>query len=257
LNNGIPGGPLEQTIGGVVLNETAIRDLGIKEPVIGKQLVWGTDADTTYYLSIVGVAKDFHFTSLRNEIKPFAFMTSPGAQGSFVLKLSGQNLTGTLAQLENKWKSFTSERPFQYAFLDEAFAQLYQTEQRFQKVFISMVILGILIACLGLLGLATFAAQQRVKEIGIRKVLGASVASVVTLLSKDFLKLVVIALVVAVPIGWYFMHQWLQDFAYRISIQWWVFLLAGFIAVLIALVTISFQSIKAATANPVKNLRTE
>lgn len=257
LNNGVPGGPLEQTIGSVVLNETAVRDLGIKGPAVGRQLEWARDGDTTYYLDIVGVARDFHFTSLRNPIKPFAFRVSPGAQGTIIAKLSGNNLQGTLAQMENKWKQFTSERAFEYVFMDETFAQLYQAESRFQKVFVSMVILGIVIACLGLLGLATFAAQQRVKEIGIRKVLGASVSGIVGLLSRDFLKLVLIAFVLALPIGWYAMHHWLQDFAYRIPIRWWVFPLAGAIALLIALCTISFQAVKAAVASPVKNLRTE
>src|SRR5215218_6818359 len=257
LNNGIPGGPLEQTIGSIVLNETAVKDLGITPPAVGKQIYWGNDKDTTYYLNIIGIAKDFHFTSLRNQIKPFAFMTRPGAQTSLVAKLSGQNITGAIAQLENKWKRFSSDRPFSYSFVDETFAQLYKSEKRFEKVFISLVILGIVIACLGLLGLATFAAQQRVKEIGIRKVLGASVANVVRLLSKDFIKLVIIAFAVAIPIAWFAVNQWLQDFAYRVDIKWWVFPLAGIIAVLIALFTISFQSIKAATANPVKNLRTE
>ena len=257
LNNGIPGGPLEQTIGGVVLNETAVKDLGIQAPVVGKLIHWGEDGDTTYYLNIIGVAKDFHFTSLRNQIKPFAFMTHPNAQGGFVVQLSGNNIAVTLSQLENKWKAFHKERPFSYSFMDETFAQLYQSEKRFQKVFICLVVLGILIACLGLLGLATFAAQQRVKEIGIRKVLGASVGNIVQLLSKDFIKLVVIAIAAAVPIAWYAAQLWLQDFAYRININWWVFPLAGIIAILIALFTISFQAIKAAIANPVKNLRTE
>ena len=257
LTNGIPGGPLEQNIGSVILNETAVRDLGITEPAIGKQLLWDTDGDTSYYLNIVGIAKDFHFTSLRNEIKPFAFMVNPKARGTFVVKLSGKNISGTLAQLEGKWKQFQTDRAFEYSFLDETFAKLYQAESRFQKVFVSLVILGILIACLGLLGLATFAAQQRVKEIGIRKVLGASVTSVVTLLSTDFLKLVFISFLIASPIAWYAVNQWLQNFAYRIDVRWWVFPLAGIIAVLIALFTISFQSIKAALANPVKSLRTE
>jgi putative ABC transport system permease protein len=257
LNNGIPNGPLEQTIGSVVLNETAVKDLGIPEPAVGKQLEFGKDKDTTYYLNIVGITKDFHFTSFRNQIKPFAFMVSPRAQSTFIVKLSGQNIPGTLAQLENKWKSFSAERPFDYTFLDETYAQLYQSEMRFQKVFTSLVILGIIITCLGLLGLATFAAQQRVKEIGIRKVLGASVASIVQLLSKDFIKLVIVALIIAVPIAWFAMNKWLQDFAYRIHIEWWVFPLAGIVAIVIALFTISFQSIKSALTNPVKNLRTE
>jgi putative ABC transport system permease protein len=257
LNNGIPGGPLDQTIGSVVLNETAIKDLGIAAPAIGKQILWGIDKDTSYYLNIVGVTKDFHFSSLRNQIKPFAFLVSPRTTRNVVLKLSGQNIPGTLAQIEDKWKMFSADRSFEYSFLDETFAKLYQSETRFQRVFVSLVVLGTLIACLGLLALATFAAEQRVKEIGIRKVLGASVASVVALLSKDFLKLVLISFVFALPIGWYAMNKWLQDFAYRIDIKWWVFVIAAIIAVVIAFVTISFQTIKAALSNPVKNLRTE
>jgi putative ABC transport system permease protein len=257
MNNGIPGGPLDQTIGSVILNETAIKDLGIASPAVGKQIVWGEDADTLYNLTIVGVAKDFHFTSLRNNIKPFAFVNNPGRHQYYTIKLSSENLQNTLAQLEVQWKKFSPERPFEYSFLDETFAQQYKAEGRFQKVFITLVVLGIFIACLGLLGLAIFAAQQRVKEIGIRKVLGASVSNVVGLLSKDFLKLVLIALIIAVPIGWYGMNRWLQDFAYRINIEWWIFPLAGIIAILIAFFTISFQAIKAAMANPVKSLRTE
>lgn len=182
----VSNGKLEQTIGSVVLNETAVKDMGIPAPAIGKQIVWGQDGDTTFYLNVIGVAKNFHFTSLRNEIKPFAFINNPRRQLNFTVKLSPDNIKGTLSRLENTWKIFSSERPFQYSFLDETFFKLYQAENRFQRVFISLVILSILIACLGLLGLSTFTAQQRVKEIGIRKVLGASVASVVSLLSKDF-----------------------------------------------------------------------
>jgi len=256
LNNGIPNGPLEQNIGSIIINETAAKELSLSSPV-GKQILYGSDRDTNYYVTIVGVAKDFHFTSLRNEIKPFAFFVTPRAQGTLLVKLSGNNIDRTLAQIENKWKQFPSDRALDYTFLDETFARLYQAESRFQKVFVSLVILGIIIACLGLLGLATFAAQQRVKEIGIRKVLGASVASIVQLLSKDFLKLVLIAFIIALPVGWYATNQWLQDFAYRINVKWWVFLFAGLIAIVIAFFTISFQTIRAAVANPVKNLRTE
>ncbi|MBD0332454.1 MAG: ABC transporter permease [Chitinophagaceae bacterium] len=257
MNNGIPGGPLEQNIGSAVLNETAVKDLGIPEPAVGKQILWGSDGDTSYYLTIVGVSKDFHFTSLRNQIKPFAFINNPRRAGNFTIKLSTKNIKSTLAQLENTWKNFSSERPFEYSFLDETYSKLYESESRFQRVFISLVVLGIIIACLGLLGLSTFAAQRRVKEIGIRKVLGASVANVVALLSKDFLKLVIISLIIAVPIAWYAMNEWLQDFAYRITVEWWVFVLAGVIALLIAFFTISFQAIKAAIANPINSLRTE
>ena len=257
LSNGIPGGPLEQTVGGIILNETAVKDLQITAPVVGKQILWGNDADTMYYVTIVGVAKDFHFTSLRNEIKPFAFVNNPRRADNFTIKLSTDKVQTSLAKIENVWKKFMADRNFEYTFLDETYTKLYQSEERFQKVFISLVILGIIIACLGLLGLATFAAQQRVKEIGIRKVLGASVFNVVTLLSKDFLMLVIIALILAVPVAWYVMNEWLKDFAYRINIQWWIFLVAAVIAIIIAFVTISTQAIKTAISNPVKSLRTE
>jgi putative ABC transport system permease protein len=233
-----------------------VKDMGVAEPV-GKKILWSNDGDTMYYVNVVGVLKDFHFTSLRSHIKPFAFVSIPRRVANFTIKLSTDNIKTTLAQLQRTWKKFSSERPFEYTFLDETYAKLYQSESRFQKVFISLVILGIIIACLGLFGLTTFAAQQRVKEIGIRKVLGASVTSIVSLLSKDFLKLVGISLLVAIPIAWYYMYTWLQDFAYRIDIKWWVFVIAAVIAALVALITISFQAIKAAVANPVTSLRTE
>jgi len=257
LSNGIPGGPLEQTVGSIILNETAVKDLGVTAPVVGKQILWDNDADTMYYVTIVGVAKDFHFTSLRNDIKPFAFVNNPNRAANFTIKLSSDNVQGSLAQIENTWRKFLAERDFEYYFLDETYAKLYQSEERFQKVFSGLVILGIIIACLGLLGLATFSAQQRVKEIGVRKVLGASVPHVVGLLSKDFLKLVLIALVLAIPVAWWLMNEWLKDFAYRVNIEWWIFLVAAVIAVIIAFVTISTQAIKAAISNPVKSLRTE
>jgi putative ABC transport system permease protein len=257
MNNGIPRGPLDQNIGSIIVNETAVRDLSIPEPVVGKQLLWGNDGDTMYYTTIVGVMKDFHFTSLRNQIKPFAFINNPRGQWYLTIKLSADNVSGTLAELEKSWKKISAERPFEFTFLDETFSRLYNSESRFQKVFITLVVLGIIIACLGLLGLSIFAAQQRVKEIGIRKVLGASAANLVTLLSKDFLKLVGFAFLFAIPIGWWAMNKWLQDFAYRIQIQWWVFIIAAMIAMFIALITISSQALKAAVANPVKSLRTE
>ena len=257
LNNGIPGGPLEQNIGSIILNETAVKDLGVTAPAVGKQILWDSDADTMYYVTIVGVAKDFHFTSLRNEIKPFAFVNNSKRAANFTIKLSTDNVQSSLAQIENTWKKLLAERAFEYYFLDETYAKLYQSEERFQKVFINLVILGIIIACLGLLGLTTFSAQQRVKEIGVRKVLGASVPHVVALLSKDFLKLVLIALVLAVPVAWWLMNEWLKDFAYRINIEWWIFLVAAVIAIIIAFVTISTQAIKTAISNPVKSLRTE
>jgi putative ABC transport system permease protein len=257
MSDGIPKGPLDQNIGGTILNEAAVKDLGIPEPAVGKQVLWSNDGDTMYYVTVVGVAKDFHFTSFRNQIKPFAFVNIHQRFSNFTVKLSTDNIKQTLGQLETTWKKLSGDRPFEYNFLDETYASLYQSEMRFQKVFISLVALGIIIACLGLFGLATFAAQQRIKEIGIRKVLGASVSNLIGLLSKDFLKLVIIALIVAIPIAWFAMNKWLQDFAYRINIQWWVFLIAAIITVLIAWITISAQAFKAAVANPVKSLRTE
>jgi putative ABC transport system permease protein len=257
IMNGTPNGPLEQNIGGIIVNETAVKEFGLGSPAVGKQFLWGNSGDTAYYVSVVGVMKDFNFTSLKNEIKPFGLICRSRNGNNLTVKLSGQNIPSTLAQLESQQKKFNAAMPFDYAFLDDNFSKLYASEARFQKLFVSLVVLGILIACLGLLGLAMFSAQQRVKEIGVRKVLGASVLHVVALLSKDFLKLVIIALILSVPIAWYAMSEWLNDFAYRTNIDWWVFLVAGIIALFIALVTVSFQAIKAAVANPVKSLRTE
>jgi putative ABC transport system permease protein len=242
----------KQLVGSIILNETAVKELGLPEPAVGKNIFWNQN-----YLKVIGVVRDFHFTSFHTLVKSFAFVNIPMRMGNFTVKLSTDNVKKTLAQLESTWKKFSPERPFEFTFLDETYAKMYQTEDRFQKVFTSLVLLAISIACLGLFGLATFTAQERFREIGIRKVLGASVREIVNLLLGDFLKLVLIALVIAVPIGWIFMNKWLQDFAYRINVSWWIFLVAGFIAILIALITISFQSIKAAIANPVKSLRTE
>ncbi len=257
LNNGIPGGPLNQVIGSVVINERAVKDLGVPSPSVGQQLVWGTDADTTYYVNIVGVVKDFHFTSLRNEIKPFAFVKSNTRVNSLAIKIDAGDTRTTLAQMQNKWQSMFADRPFDYYFLDESIDKLYRSEMNFKDLFFYFTVIALIIACLGLFALSTFTAEQRKKEIGIRKVLGASVSNVVAMLSKDFLKLVCIAAFIAFPIAWLIMNKWLQDFTYRINISWWVFVVSGLGAILIALLTVSFQSIKAAASNPVKSLRTE
>lgn len=246
------GNQSNKMIGSIILNETAVKELGVQQPAVGKNIFLGEN-----YLKVVGVVKDFHFTSFHNKIKPFAFVENPRRMSNFTIKLSTDNMKVTLAKLENSWNQFSPERPFEYIFLDDTYARLYQSEIHFQQIFTSLVILGILIACLGLFGLTTFAAQQRTKEIGIRKVLGASVNEIVSLLSKDFLKLVFIALIIAIPIAWFFMNNWLQNYAYRIEIGWWMFFTGGILATMIALVTISFQIIKAAIANPIKSLRTE
>ena len=177
--------------------------------------------------------------------------------GMAIFKVNTTNIRSLVAKVEHQWKAMASGIPFSYRFLNDSYNQMYRAEQRVGRIAMIFSILAIFIACLGLFGLATFIAEQRTKEIGIRKVLGASVSGIVQLLSKDFVKLVAIAFVIAVPVGWYFMHHWLQNFAYRIDMSWWVFGLAGLIALLIALLTVSFQAIKAAVANPVKSLRTE
>jgi len=248
---------LEEDIGSVILNEKAVKDLGVPSPVIGQRILWNTDGDTSYYLKLIGVTEDFHFASFRNEIKPFAFVMVPNRRDYLTIKLSTQNLSATMEQIENKWKVFAPDRPIQYSFLDETFAQLYKAEANFQKVFVVLVALSIVIACLGLFALAAYTAEQRKKEIGIRKVLGASVAGITGMLTKDFVKLVIISILIASPLAYLAMNKWLQDYTYRIQIEWWVFLIAGLVALLIAIITISFHAIKAAIANPVKSLRTE
>lgn len=253
----VSNGKLEEDIGSVVLNEKAIKELAVPSPVIGQQLEWGRDGDTVYYVKIIGVAQDFHFASFKNEIKPFAFFVNPQRVDNITLKLSPKNVSSTLTQVANLWKQFAPERPLQYFFLDETFAKLYKSETDFQKVFVVLVTLSIVIACLGLFALAAFTAEKRIKEIGIRKILGASVAGITAMLSKDFLKLVVISIIIAIPLTWFAMNAWLQNYAYRIDISAWTFLLAAILSVVIASITVSFQAIKAAVANPVKSLRAE
>lgn len=255
--NRVSNKKLDEDIGSVVLNEKAVKDLGVPSPLIGQRILWGTDGDTSYYLKLIGVARDFHFASFKNEIKPFAFIVNPRRVANLTIKLSTRNLSSVMEQVKNTWKAFAPGRPLQYSFLDETFARLYQSETNFQKVFIVLVVLSILIACLGLFGLSAFTAEQRTKEIGIRKVLGASAAGIAAMLSKDFLKLVVVAIVIATPLAWWAMSSWLQNYAYRIQISWRVFIIAGILAGLIAVVTISFQAIKAAVANPARSLRAD
>ncbi|MGN6402258.1 MAG: ABC transporter permease [Flavisolibacter sp.] len=239
---------------GYIINETAVSVLGWKSPAdaINKELIYGRNKGR-----IIGVVKDFHFESLHQKIVPLLLFTNPNFLNRISVKLSGASITASLAAVENTWKKYLPETPYDYNFIDTQFASLYEAEQRQESIFTVFAFIAIFIACLGLFGLSAFTISQRIKEIGIRKVLGADVSSIVTLLSKDFLKLVGIAAIVAFPVAWYAMHKWLEDFAYRIAIPWWTFLFAAVIAAIIAFVTISFQAIKAAIANPVKNLRTE
>jgi len=250
-------GETERIAGGIILNEKAIKDLGIGEPAAGRLIAWTSNQDTTWYLRIVGVTDNFHFTSFKNEIKPFGFVVNRDWQDNFTLKVSPANIRSTLASLEQSWKKFMPDRPFQYSFLDETFANQYRSEQRFNAVFLYITSVAIIIACLGLFGLTAFMVERRTREIGIRKVVGSSVTSIMRLLSTDFLVLVAVAFALACPAAWYFMSKWLQNFAYRVHINWWLFPLAGALAIFIALVTISFQTLNAAVANPVKSLRTD
>jgi putative ABC transport system permease protein len=247
----------ERFLGSVVLNARAIRDLGVSEPAIGKYVTWGEENDTVYYVRIVGVTKDFHFASFRSEIKPFAFFINNDWQDNFTLKLSGAGIDKTVAAVGAVWGRYAAGRPFRYSFLDETFNKLYQSDQRFNTVIGYLTVLAILIGCMGLFGLTAFMIERRAKEIGIRKVVGASVPGIVFLLSKDFVRLVLLSILIATPLAWYAMDSWLGNFAYRVGIDWWIFAIAGAIAVGIALATVSLQTVKAALTNPVRALRRE
>jgi len=243
----------------VIVNEETVREVGWKDP-IGKYISYPGGDNTKF--QVVGVAKDFNVSSLRDAVTPFALFHSSSktydiGTSYIIIRVKPYNIQNTINSFEKKWKSFSVDTPFDYSFLDKQFEALYGSEMRMGTVFGIFTFLSIFVACLGLFGLSIYTAERRKKEIGVRKVLGASAQTIVGLLSKDFLKLVVIAAVIAFPVAWYAMQRWLQDFAYRITITWFVFAIAAAIALLIALITISFQSIKAAIANPVKSLRTE
>ncbi len=236
----------------VVLNEAAARFLKLPEPVVGQKFSFqGKNGQ------VVGVVKDFHYLSLRSKIAPMVLQVNPPSNGTVYVKTTAGKASEAIAAAEKAWVSRYPAIPFDYRFLDDAFNQLYKTEEKNAALFRLLAGLAVFISCLGLFGLAVFSTQQRTKEIGVRKVLGASVPSLIGLLSKDFLALVVGSLLIASPLAWYFMDKWLADFAYRIDIQWTVFALAGAVAVGVAFLTVSFQSIKAALANPVKSLRSE
>jgi len=238
-----------------VINEAAVKALGWTgaENAIGKDIKYGDMQG-----KVIGVVKDFHFESLHQQIIPLLFSISPyNFYYKVSVKVDGHNTASAISALMNTWHNYEPEVPFEYNFLDEKFGQLYKSEQYEGGLFTIFSGIAIFIACLGLLGLSAFTITQRMKEIGVRKVLGATVPQIVKELSKDFVRLVVIAAVIAFPIAWYVMNQWLRDFASRITISWWVFVAAGVVALIIAFATISFQSIKAALMNPVKSLRSE
>lgn len=241
----------------VILNQTAARALGWEKDPLGRRLTDFVDnqgARKTY--QVIGVVKDFHFRSFHEPISPL-IMVLAQHRGSLIVKVRAGDLAGLLAAMQQQWSALTAEAPFTYAFLDERFQQTYERERRLGAILGIFAGLTVFIACLGLLGLAIFTAEQRTREMGIRKVLGASVASILALLSKDLLKLVGLANLIAWPLAWWGMRQWLQDFAYRIQMGWWVFALAGLAALVIALLTVGAQAMRTALANPVKALRRE
>jgi putative ABC transport system permease protein len=241
----------------IIINETTAKILGYKDPIGQKLYASSNDnGGQPFAYNIVGVVKNFHFESLRQNISPLCLILG-NSPWLAMFKVKSANMPALVKQVESKWKTMAPSLPFSYRFLDESFDNMYRAEQRVGKLALVFAVLTILIACLGLFGLATYMAEQRTKEIGVRKVLGATVSNLVNMLSKDFIKLVLLSAIIAVPFGWWAMSTWLEDFAYRIDISWWIFPLAIGIAVIIALCTVSFQAIKAALNNPVKSLRTE
>lgn len=242
---------------GIILNESAAKFLGTDQ-ILEKKL-YRLENEQTKELKeyrVIGIVKDFNFSSLREQVKPLAFITGLN-DGGMTVRLQAGDLTQAVTAIETKWKSIASDLPFEYSFLDADFDQLYKGERQSGNLITYFATLSIIISCLGLFGLATFMAEQRTKEIGIRKVMGASVSGITTLLSKDFLKLVVIAVVIAIPAAWYFTSRWLQSFAYHTELEWWIFAVASVLALIIALLTVSVQAIKAAVQNPVNSLRVE
>ncbi|MFT3824200.1 MAG: ABC transporter permease [Chitinophagaceae bacterium] len=242
----------------VIMNEAALKELGYDpKTAVGRKVYYDFKGDH-HIMEIVGVVRNFNFESLYNPIKPFAFNTAHGNRYNYVIaNVAAANYGDFIKESEKVWNKLNASIPFMYSFLDKDFQRNYEKDQRASAIVGYFTLIAILIACLGLFGLSAFSAEQRIKEIGVRKVLGASVADVTALLSRDFVKLVMVAIVIASPLAWYGMNRWLEHFAYRITISWWMFVVAALLAVLIALVTVSFQAIKAAVTNPVKSLRSE
>ncbi|WP_342084106.1 ABC transporter permease [Dyadobacter sp. OTU695] len=235
----------------ILINQAVMKRLGWKSYKDG---LVELDAQK---VPVTGVISDFHLRSLHNRIEPLILVLKKEKADNLLVKVSEDNMAATLHYIESTFHEVNPGQPFEYDFLDQAFAKQYRSDEQKGHLFLVFSAIAVIIACLGLFGLATFTAEQRTKEIGVRKVLGASVASIVSLLSKDFLKLVLIAIVIAVPAGWYWMRIWLQDFAYKTSVDWWIFALAGLLSLVVAIITISFQSIKAALTNPVASLKSE
>lgn len=240
----------------IIINEKAVSILGkTPETVLGQQFLDNFDEGSL--ITVIGVVKDFNYESLRDEVQSLALFYGGDFASNLAIKLNQGDVTRTISDIENIWMDIAPTQPFEYYFMDDSFNDSYEAEQRLGQIFMIFTVLSIIIACLGLLGLAAFNAQKRVKEIGVRKVLGAGVGQIVFRLSIDFLKLVGLSVIIALPLGWFAMDRWLQDFSYHINIPWWIFALSALMAVGVALLTVSYQSIKAAIVNPVKSLRNE
>jgi putative ABC transport system permease protein len=239
----------------IILNETAYKQMAFTS--LEEASVLSYRGETPTPLKVIGVLKDFNFASLRDEVKPIAVILGREPNFEMAIRLSAGNVQEQIKALEKIWKKYAPDAPFEYSFIDQNFDSLFRAEQRMSQIILIFTILAISIACLGLFGLAAYTAEQRSKEISIRKVMGASISQVVVLLSRDFTLLVMIAFVLATPIAWYSSEQWLTGFANRIQIDFWFVIIAGVISLLIALITISYQSIKAAKENPVDAMRLE
>jgi putative ABC transport system permease protein len=244
-----------------IINETAVRELELGTPsqALGKTLSWPTwrKPDSLKTGPVIGVVKDFNYKSLHEKVEPAVLQIYPAAYSKVAVRLKGGDIDKSVAYVKSIWSRFSPDYPMEYTFLDESFTKMYTAEDKLKTLLTIFTAVTIAVACMGLFGLAAFAAERRRKELGVRKVLGATTQGLVFLLSKEFVKLVMISVIIASPIAWYFMNGWLDKFAYRIHISWWMFVAAGVLAIMIAFITTSFQAIKAAVSNPVQSLRTE
>jgi putative ABC transport system permease protein len=247
-----------------LINETAVKEWGFGTPqrAIGQPIYWNewAPADTTQPIKkgrVIGVVEDFHYKSLHEKVSASVIQLYPQVTYKVAVKLKTANIKNTLAFINNKWSQFVPAYPLDYKFMDDTYRAMYKTEERLSDLLWIFTVMAIFIGCMGLFALAAFSAEQRTKEIGIRKVLGATALNIVGLLSRNFLGLVFISSLIAIPIAWWAMNSWLKDFPYRVAMSWWIFGIAIIVALAIALLTVSFQSVKAARANPVKSLRAE
>jgi ABC-type antimicrobial peptide transport system permease subunit len=236
----------------VIINETAEAGFNMHKPVVGQRFVWGGDTG-----QVVGVVKDFHYKSMHNRIGPMVLLNNQGSSYFYFVKIAGGNIPAALKGIAAVWAKYIPAQPFEYHFLDDSFNSLYKTDIKTSRLIFIFAVIAIIISAMGLFGLATYTAERRTREIGIRKILGASIQQITTLLSKEFILLILLAIAIASPLAWWLMNKWLQDFAYRIHITSWFFIASGALALFIALLSVSMQAIKTAVANPAKSLRTD